>query len=87
MLKLKDGFILRQIGGEVMVIPSGAELDLNLMITLNETGRFLWERLDQGTTVDALVEALLSEYDVDAASARQHVENFVERLNENGFLA
>ena len=47
MLKLKEGFILREIGGEIMVIPSGDELDLNMMITLNETGRFLWERLEK----------------------------------------
>ena len=86
MLKLKDGFILRQIAGETMVIPSGAELDLNMMITLNETGRFLWERLQNGTTEDALVAALLDEYDVDEATARAQVVKFVEKLNGNGFL-
>ena len=86
MLKLKDGFILRQIAGETMVIPSGAELDLNMMITLNETGRFLWERLQNGTTEDALVAALLEEYDVDEATARAQVVKFVEKLNGNGFL-
>ena len=87
MLKLKDGFILRQIAGETMVIPSGSELDLNMMITLNETGRFLWERLQNGTTEDALVAALLEEYDVDEATARKQVVKFVEKLNGNGFLA
>ena len=86
MLKLKDGFILRQIAGETMVIPSGEELDLNMMITLNETGRFLWERLQNGTTEDALVAALLEEYDVDEATARAQVVKFVEKLNGNGFL-
>ena len=87
MLKLKDGFILRQIAGETMVIPSGSELDLNMMITLNETGRFLWGRLQNGTTEDALVAALLEEYDVDEATARKQVVKFVEKLNGNGFLA
>lgn len=86
MLKLKDGFILRQIGGEIMVIPSGTELDLNMMITLNETGQFLWERLERGTTQQALAEELQKEYDVDAAEAAKSVERFVEKLNEYGFL-
>ena len=35
---------------------------------------------------DALVEALLSEYDVDEATARNCVERFVGKLRENGFL-
>ncbi len=86
MLKLKEGFILREIGGEVMVIPSGDELDLNMMITLNETGRFLWERLEEGTTVDALVSALLAEYEVEEPVARKNVEAFVEKLNVHNFL-
>ena len=86
MLKLKEGFILREIGGEIMVIPSGDELDLNMMITLNETGRFLWERLEEGTTVDNLVSALLDEYEVEEAVARKNVEAFVEKLNVHNFL-
>ena len=69
------------------MIPSGAELDLNMMITLNDTGCFLWEQLQKGTTEDALVAALLEEYDVDEAMARTQVVKFVEKLNGHGFLA
>ena len=70
-----------------MVLPSGNELDLNMMITLNETGKFLWERISEGAEINDLVKALLDEYDVDEATARASVERFVARLNENGFLA
>ena len=87
MLKLKDGFILRQIGGDTMVIPSGEELDLNMMITLNDTGKFLWEQLQKGTTERALLEAVLAEYDVKEADARTYITEFVEKLNGYGFLA
>lgn len=86
MLKLKEGFILREIGGEIVVIPSGTELDLNMMITLNETGKFLWQHLEQGTTEEALVQALLAEYDVTPEVAAQHVHKFVEKLHANAFL-
>lgn len=86
MLKLKDGFILRQIGEEVMVIPSGAALDLDMMITLNETGRFLWERLEVGTTEQTLIGQLQDEYEVDEATATSCVKAFVEKLNDYGFL-
>ena len=34
-------------------------LNLNMMITLNETGKFLWEHLQNETTEASLVEALL----------------------------
>ena len=87
MLKLKEGFILRKVGGETIVIPSGDELDLNMMITLNGTGEFLWNCLEQGTTEEDMVAALLAEYDVEEAVARRSVCSFVEKLNSHGFLA
>lgn len=87
IIKLKPGFILRTIAGQVVVLPSGDELNLNMMITLNDTGKFLWERLETGAEVEELVSALLAEYDVDEATAHAGVERFVAKLNENGFLA
>ncbi len=85
-MKLKDGFVLRQVAGQAVVLPGGDALDLNMMITLNDTGAFLWEHLQQETDEDALVSALLSEYDVDADTARRAVVAFVEKLDANGFL-
>lgn len=86
-MKLKDGFILRQVAGQTVALPTEGDIDLNTMITLNETGAFLWERLTQETDEDALVAALLAEYDVDEATARRSVQRFVGKLSDNGFLA
>ena len=86
-MKLKNGFILREVAGEIVVIPSGDELDLNMMITLNGTGKFLWQRLEAGAEADELVQALLQEYDVSPETARQAVDAFVARLKELDFLA
>ena len=86
-MKLKDGFILREVAGENVVLPSGGDLDLNMMITLNDTGKFLWQLLEQDRTEADLVSALLSEYDVDEATAAAAVAGFVATLNENNFIA
>ena len=86
-MKMKDGFLLRQVAGQTVVLPIGGDMDLNVMITLNDTGAFLWEKLQEETDEAALVAALLGEYDVDEATAKQAVADFVAKLNENGFLA
>ena len=86
-MKMKDGFLLRQVAGQTVVLPIGGDMDLNVMITLNDTGAFLWEKLQEETDEAALVAALLAEYDVDEATAKQAVADFVAKLNENGFLA
>lgn len=86
-MKIKEGFLLRQVAGQTVVLPIGGDMDLNLMITLNDTGAFLWEKLQEETDEAALVAALLAEYDVDEATAKEAVAGFVAKLNDNGFLA
>lgn len=85
-MKIKEGFLLRQVAGQTVVLPCGEDVDLNLMITLNDTGAFLWERLQEDTDEAALVKALCGEYDVDEQTAATAVAGFVAKLNENGFL-
>ena len=85
-MKIKDGFVLRQVAGQNVVLPADSALDLNMMITLNETGAFLWERLQNDTDEAALVAALLEEYDVDEETAKQSVQAFVKKLSDNEFL-
>ena len=86
-MKLKDGFILRSVAGETVVLPAAGVTDFDMMITLNETGKFLWERLEVGTEETDLVMALLAEYDVTEEVAASSVAAFVARLKELDFLA
>lgn len=85
-MQLKDGFILRTVAGQHVVVPSGEDLDLNMMITLNETGKLLWGNLAKGAEQEELVAALLQEYNVEEQTAEAHVVRFVEKLRKNGFL-
>lgn len=85
-MKIKEGYILRQVAGENIVIPSGEDLDLNLMISLNDTGCFLWKRLATGAGEEDLVRALLEEYEVEEPRARASVGAFLARLREHGCL-
>ena len=86
-MKLKEGFILRTVAGQTVVLPSGGVTNLDMMITLNDTGKFLWERLAAGAEKDELMDALLAEYAVDRERAEESVEAFVTRLKELDFLA
>lgn len=86
-MKIKDGFVLRQMAGTTVVVPSGDTLDMDVMITLNDTGRFLWELLQEETTVDDMTAAVLKEYDIAEVSARAYIVKFTNRLKELDFLA
>ena len=87
-MKIKNGFILRNVSDAYVVVAVGeAAKDFNGMITLNETGAFLWKTLADGCAdKNELVAKLLSEYDVDKALAERDVDAFVKKLAEQGLL-
>ena len=85
-MKIKNGFVLRNVAGQFVVLPTGDTLNLSMMITLNETGAFLWKQLENENDEAGLVAALLAEYDVDEATAKNAVDGFVAKLNKNDFL-
>lgn len=85
-MKIKTGFVVRQVGGENVVVPVGAmSKQFHGMINLNETGAFLWNFYTENHTVDEGVSALLAEYDVEEEIARADVETFVQTIVGNGF--
>lgn len=86
-MKLKDGFILREVAGECVVLSVSAEIDLNGMLTLNSTGRTLWQRLEQEAQLSDLTQALVDEYEVDEQTASAAAASFVEKLKELDLLA
>ena len=86
-MKIENRFILRQIMNDYVIVPVGKTvLDFNGVITINETGAFLWERMQEEFSISSLVEAVLNEYDIDRQQAQKDVEDFIEVLKDNNIL-
>lgn len=87
-MKIKEGYILGSVAGESVVLPTGDDLDINVMITLNDTARFLWEQLQVDKTEEDLLQAVIVNYkDVDVDEAKRFISEFVNNLKEHDFLA
>lgn len=87
-MKIKNGFMLRKVGGQNVVVAVGkASLEFNGIIRLNETGKFLWEQLKNDITEEQLLETLLAEYDIDNAQAKADISEFLEKLRGANLLA
>lgn len=85
-MKIRDTYILRSVAGENLVVTVGANVNFNSVMTLNETGKFLWEILTDEREESELVEALLNEYDVDRETAERDVAAFIGKLKDNNIL-
>ena len=86
-MKLKNGFVLKELAGECVVVPANSALRLDGMITLNDTAKTIWLALEKGAEMEEIVAALTEEYDVTEAVARSAAEAFIAKLKEHEFLA
>lgn len=82
-MKIEKEFILREIAGDYVIVPTGkTALEFNGLITVNELGAFIWKKLQQEVTEDELIQDILEEYEVDEETARNDVEEFLNKLTE-----
>lgn len=73
--------VKRTIAGDVILVPVGdASLELKGLLTLNETGERMWDLLPQCDTEEALVQQMLAEYEVDEATFRADMAEFLAEL-------
>lgn len=86
-MHIVSGFVVRQIAGETIAIPSGpAAQALSGLLALNGSGKLLFDLLQTPQTEDSLVQALLEGYEIDTDTARGDVTEFLEILRQNGVL-
>ena len=87
-MKLKDGFMLKKILDDYVVVPVGDNIvDFAVAVSLNETGAFLWQQLSSEKNVNELADALASEYDITSEEVIGDVIEFAELLKTHNFLA
>lgn len=87
-MKLKDGFVLEEVGGAYLAVAVGERAaQVNALVRLNGSGAFLWKLLSEGDkTEEQLLVAMLAEYDVDEKRAAEDIRKFTEYLSESGLL-
>lgn len=80
-MKRNSGFLIRQVAGRYVLAPVGETVKtFSGMITMNATGKFLWDLLEQEQSVDSLAQALVNEYEVEFEKAKEDVIKYIEPL-------
>ncbi|HNX93257.1 MAG TPA: PqqD family protein [Syntrophomonas sp.] len=87
-MKIKEGYMLREVAGNSVVVAVGkATLDFNGLITLNGSGTFLWKMLTEETNQEALLTAILDEYEINEATAKIDIAEFIDKLKGADLIA
>ncbi len=86
-MKIKNNFLLREIAGSYVVVPFGDEsVEFNGMVTLNESGKFIWDLLEKEISKEELLEKFMAEYDVSEKQAKEDIRQFIQTLLDNNIM-
>ena len=87
-MKAKNGFNLRTVCGENILVAEGEEnIDFSNIISLNPTATRLWQHVE-GTdfNTDTLTDFLTENYEVDAETAKRDAEQLIKNWLEAGII-
>lgn len=86
-MKVKKGYLVREIAGCNIVVPVGERvIDFKGIMTLNDTGSFIWKCLSDDISYDQLLSSILDEYEIDEITAKADLDEFVDKARESGVL-
>ena len=86
-MKIKNGFVLREVAGKAVVIAVGeASKSFHGMINLNGTGRDIWQGISDGKSVEEIATKLTKDYEVDFEKAKPDTEKMIGTMREAGIL-
>ena len=85
-MKLKDSFIIQDIEDTQFLVPVGGETFRGI-VRSNGTAAFIVDCLKEETTEEAIVDAMLEQYDAPRETVTQDVHRVVEQLRQIGALA
>lgn len=86
-MRRSKSFLLREVAGKQVVVPLGkAATAFPGMLSLNATGAYLWQLLEQEQTEGSLVKAFCERYDVAESTAREDIAACLSKLRSVGAI-
>ena len=75
-MKKTDGFVLRRLGREAMIVAESLDLiDFDRIVSLNSSAAYIWETLPNSDfNIRTIADLLIKRYDVDSATAYTDAE-------------
>lgn len=88
-MKIKKGFVLRQVCGENVIVGEGlGAINFGKLLALNETAAWLWQQAVamDNFTIDTLAQKLFDEYEVSVDEAKNDVAAILDEWQNVGVV-
>lgn len=81
-VKILKKLSVTELAGEKVMV----DFDTGKYFLIKGVGNTIWDMLEDGISVDAIVEKLLEDFDVEREECVEATENFLKQLSDNEFI-
>ena len=81
-IEISPDVLFQEVGGETVLL----DLESEHYFGLDAVGTRIWGLIGEGASVDAMVDTLLQEYEVERATLEADVAELLSRLAEAGLI-
>jgi sensor domain CHASE-containing protein len=75
--------VTKKTGNEYVLVPITNNIaDMNSVFTLNETGAFIWEKINGKRNVEDIITALTTEFEIDNETASEDMFSFIDHMKK-----
>ncbi len=86
-MKIKEGYILKEVAGAKIVIATGAQkMNFNGIMTFNDVGATVFNLLDGVHSISEIAEIIAKEYDVSVDMVQADVEKLIEKMRAHNLI-
>lgn len=86
-MRIRNGYLLRLIADTHIVVPVGERvIAFKGMMTLNQTGAYIWKCLEVEVTYEELLRAILDKYEIKIETAATDLDEFLDKARSNGVI-
>jgi len=87
MVERNADFIFRRIADEGVLVPLyQTDNEENCIYTLNGLGSFIWEKLEQPSSIEQLRSVILAEYEADSETLVSDLDRFLVEMKTIGAI-
>ncbi len=87
ILKIKEGFVLREVMGNNVIIAVGeASRNFRGMVQLNASAADIWNFIAKGLDKEQIVDAMMEKYDAERSVIEADVCRSIDQFASNGMI-
>lgn len=79
----KDGLLVSELGNEMVMM----DIESGNYIGLNETGRVIWELIEQPVKVEDLINQLITRYEVSYEDCSKDTLEYLNKMEEQKIIS